>query len=1212
MSNMHRQYQLLRAGTVLLFWLSSSVSPVAQSQAAGSSTMPRLVMYSGVVKDTSGKTLTGTVGVTFALYKEQESGSPLWLETQNVQADPRGRFSVYLGATKPDGLPQDLFVSGEARWLGVRPDGQGEQPRVQLITVPYAMKAGDAETVGGLPPSAFMLAAASASGASAQTPSSSSSSTPVAPPLAGAGTVNFVPLWTPDGNTLGNSILFQSGTGSTAKIGVNTNTPVSTLDVKGGGTIRGTLNLPTTGTATATSGKNSQVSLQTASSFNSGTNAAVSQNFRWQAEPTGNNTTTPSGTLNLLFSSGNNPPAETGLHVASNGQITFAAGQTFPGTGNGTITGVTAGTGLTGGGSSGSVTLNLDTTKVPQLNATNTFNANQTVNGNVNATGVVTGSVFQIGTNLFGFGSFGNQNAFLGFAGNTTMTGLANVATGPYALFSDTTGSSNTANGVVALNLNQTGSDNTAIGAFALAANTAGGENTAIGVNALVANSGSWSTATGSWNTATGGDALASNTTGSYNTASGDRALAISTTGSNNAAGGEDALSNNTTGSNNTGMGAEAGTTRDTSGVTGNYNTFLGAFSRPFTGTLTNATAIGAQAEVDVSNALVLGSISGVNAATTSTNVGIGTTSPAFTLDVHGNANFTGPITFATGQTFPGTGTITGVTAGTDLQGGGNSGTVTLNVDTTKVVTGVVAGNGLTGGGTGGAPTLAIDTSKIPQLAAINTFTASQTINGTLSATGVVSGSSFQIGSNLFAFGSYANASAFLGFAGNGTSTGYGNTATGPFALYSNSAGNYNVAVGEQALESNDTGSYNTASGTAALFSNVGGNFNTAAGYQALLNNHTGSDNTADGEGALFLNMTGSYNTGIGLGALGNNEAGNNNTAAGYSALFSFSSGNNNAALGSNAGMPTNPNSSWAGSNNTFLGAQTTPGAQTNLNNATAIGAHAEVDTSNALVLGSINGVNSASADTRVGIGTTTPIARLHIGVIKDGTIGMRIEGPATSGTGAYALSIGGQGEFNIDANGVTGGRFTVKENGRVGIGTYSPDMLLSVNGNADKAGGGSWAVFSDRRLKSVDGSFSPGLSQVLKINPIRYRYKKDNALGLPSDEEHIGVVAQQILQVIPEAVTENSRGYLLVNNDPIIWAMLNAIKEQQRQIRNEEKRVKAQQAEVSSLRAQLRQQEARSAALASRLVNLERKTAETPRIALSQKSTPPPKTLDQ
>ena len=49
MSNMHRQYQLLRAGTVFLFWLSSSVSPVAQSQAAGSSTMPRLVMYSGVV-----------------------------------------------------------------------------------------------------------------------------------------------------------------------------------------------------------------------------------------------------------------------------------------------------------------------------------------------------------------------------------------------------------------------------------------------------------------------------------------------------------------------------------------------------------------------------------------------------------------------------------------------------------------------------------------------------------------------------------------------------------------------------------------------------------------------------------------------------------------------------------------------------------------------------------------------------------------------------------------------------------------------------------------------------------------------------------------------------------------------------------------------------------------------------------------------------------
>jgi len=54
----------------------------------------------------------------------------------------------------------------------------------------------------------------------------------------------------------------------------------------------------------------------------------------------------------------------------------------------GRLTGVVAGTGLTGGGTGGVQTLNLDTTKVPQLSAANTFTSNQTVNGNVSATNV--------------------------------------------------------------------------------------------------------------------------------------------------------------------------------------------------------------------------------------------------------------------------------------------------------------------------------------------------------------------------------------------------------------------------------------------------------------------------------------------------------------------------------------------------------------------------------------------------------------------------------------------------------------------------------------------------------------------------------------------------------------------------------------------------------------------------------------------------------
>ena len=191
-----------------------------------------------------------------------------------------------------------------------------------------------------------------------------------------------------------------------------------------------------------------------ASSFNSGTLAAVNQTFQWQAEPAANNTASPSGTLNLLFASGVSAPAETGLKISNKGVFSFATGQTFPGTG--TVTNIASGTGLTGGpitntgtlsiatagvtnamlqhsavtvnagtdltgggavALGGTTTLNLDTTKVPQLNTANTFTGNQTVNGNLSATGVVTGNAFNIGSDLFGSDLFGFGMRFLASPG---------------------------------------------------------------------------------------------------------------------------------------------------------------------------------------------------------------------------------------------------------------------------------------------------------------------------------------------------------------------------------------------------------------------------------------------------------------------------------------------------------------------------------------------------------------------------------------------------------------------------------------------------------------------------------------------------------------------------------------------------------------------------------------------------------------------------
>ncbi len=693
-----------------LFFIGSAFVLPGQTTGKAVATVPRLVKFSGTLPDAGGSVLGGAVGVTFALYEEERGGIPLWTETQNVQADDKGRYTAMLGSTRNDGIPAEVFASGQGRWLGVQPQGEAEGPRVLMVSVPYALKAADAETVGGLPPSAFVLAVpatASASGVAAMSPRADSASPGASPALSGSGTADFVPLWLNSSGTLGNSVLFQSGTGNTAKIGINITSPGTTLDVKGATTLRGILTLPITSAATASTGEPSQPLNLASSAYNSGSQSAISQNFRLQAEPAGNNTAATSGTLNLLYSPGSATPAETGFHIASNGQISFAAGQTFPGagtitgvtagsglvgggttgnvtvgmtnscasgqvlqwngsawacasvgTGGGSISGVTAGIDLTGGGTSGNVILNLDTSKVPQLGAANAFTANQTVNGNLTATGVVAGSSYQIGSNLFAFGDLANDNVFLGFSGNPATTGFNNTSTGAAALSRVTFGANNTANGSAALDVDTSGSNNVAIGALTLWENTTGNNNVGVGSFALDLNqTGSDNVAVGheslngngsgidniaigsqalyfntvgTLNTAAGFQALYNNSTASGNTALGSSSLYTNTTGAGNTALGQSALGANTNGSFNTAVGWEAGNAASNTQVSGSNNTFIG-FAASTSGNVSYSTAIGANAIVGQSHALVLGG-QGEDAVT----VGIGTPTPYYdyALDV--------------------------------------------------------------------------------------------------------------------------------------------------------------------------------------------------------------------------------------------------------------------------------------------------------------------------------------------------------------------------------------------------------------------------------------------------------------------------------------------------------------------------------------------------------------------------------------------------
>jgi hypothetical protein len=134
----------------------TSAAATVSAQAA-TTTVPNLIRYSGTLKGEQGAAapLSATVGATFAIYKQQDGGAPIWMETQNVTADASGQYSVLLGGTKTDGVPAELFSDQEQRWLGVQVQGQPEQARVLLVSVPYALRAHDADTLGGLPASAF-------------------------------------------------------------------------------------------------------------------------------------------------------------------------------------------------------------------------------------------------------------------------------------------------------------------------------------------------------------------------------------------------------------------------------------------------------------------------------------------------------------------------------------------------------------------------------------------------------------------------------------------------------------------------------------------------------------------------------------------------------------------------------------------------------------------------------------------------------------------------------------------------------------------------------------------------------------------------------------------------------------------------------------------------------------------------------------------------
>ena len=650
-----------------------SSAPISVAAATAPTVVPALVAYSGTALNAEGNPLSGEASITFLIFKDQTGGEPLFAESQTVTLDPSGHYKVNLGATLANGLPSDLFSTGEARWLEVQAAGQSPQPRVLLVSVPYALKAADAATLGGLPASAYALAAQNAKAAfasAAVTPDAASDVTTT------GGTAGYVPEFNGT-TTIVDSPIFVLGN----DVGIGTATPTAKLDVSGtglftgllsanaGATLGGTLELAPLGTATASGGFNSQVLKFYSSAYNSSSKSVVNPRFEWEAAESGNDTASPTATLELLSSTTAAGATPTGFSFNANGTMNFAPGQTLPG---------------------------------------------------ADITGAVNASSYNLGGTLFATGSASSGDAYLGFAGNTSSTGHADIGVGPGALasnttgfgnvvsgfnamYDNTTGSDNTASGFAALGSNTTGNYNTASGYFALSSNTTAGANTASGYEALFSNTlgynntasgfgALYSNTTGLYNTASGGNALYSNTTGDDNTASGTYALYsntgqdntasgsfalyFNTTGSDNAATGFEALYSNTIGDNNT-ASSDFALSANTSGndntasgdfalldnTTGSYNTAVGvnALESNQTGSeltavgynagdsdaalVNNATALGANAKVGQNNSLVLGQTTAANPGASYVNVGIGTATPRSAVEVAVSApNSLGPV----------------------------------------------------------------------------------------------------------------------------------------------------------------------------------------------------------------------------------------------------------------------------------------------------------------------------------------------------------------------------------------------------------------------------------------------------------------------------------------------------------------------------------------------------------------------------------------
>ncbi|NUN05692.1 MAG: tail fiber domain-containing protein, partial [Bdellovibrio sp.] len=229
-----------------------------------------------------------------------------------------------------------------------------------------------------------------------------------------------------------------------------------------------------------------------------------------------------------------------------------------------------------------------------------------------------------------------------------------------------------------------------------------------------------------------------------------------------------------------------------------------------------------------------------------------------------------------------------------------------------------------------------------------------------------------------------------------------------------------------------------------------------------------------------------------------------------------------------------------------------------------------------------------------VGIGTKTPAGKLDVAgsfYASTGTLMVRDQGVVSEGGEINLLGQGAYNNIAIDNlngnvrifsgsasadkmlqvfNAGSASTMGMYVQGYVGIGLMNPTYQLQLStDSAAKPGTSTWTIASDERLKDIRAPFTRGLAAVNDLNTVYFNYKKDNALGLPSEKEYVGIKAQDALRAVPEAVSVDEQGYLHVTNDSIIWTAINAIKELYSKFQGQDQEITALKAEVASSRAE-------------------------------------------